>query len=138
MTHLHIAKPDYIGTTPTIVARRLRAENPGLSYRDWKALTRATLGRRFLDREVCVLRAPGNDKRMIVVDTPLPQVAEAHVEGPAIIRWVGEGGTIILEPITQQRTKSTSRKRQTHPKGQANGTQEQTIHTRENCAEKGI
>jgi hypothetical protein len=101
MTHIHIPKPDYIGTMPDIVARRLRAQNPGLSYREWKALTRATLGRRYLDREVCVLRAPGNAKRMIAVDAPLPEVAEAHVESPAIIRWVGENGTIILEPVGQ-------------------------------------
>lgn len=99
MRHIHIPKPDYIGTTPDIIARVLRARNPGLSYRDRNTLTRATLGRRFMDREVCVLRAPGNDKRMIAVDTPLPPVARSHVESKAIIRWVDENGTIILEPI---------------------------------------
>lgn len=99
MRHIHIPKPDYIGTTPEIIARVLRAHNPGLSYRDRSALTRATLGRRFMDKEVCVLRAPGNDKRMIAVDTPLPPLARSHVESKAIIRWVDDNGTIILEPI---------------------------------------
>ena len=97
MARIHIPKPDYIGTTPELVARSLRARNPGLTYRDWKALTRATLGRRYLDQEVCVLRAPGNAKRMIAVDTPLPSLPEALVEGTALILWVGEKGDIFIE-----------------------------------------
>jgi len=111
MAHIHISKPDYIGTTPDIIARRLRARNPRLSYRDWKALTRETLGQRFLDREVCVLRAPGNAKRMIAVDQPLPEVAQAHAEGPAIIRWVGANGTLILEPIAHASSHPTNQSR---------------------------
>lgn len=97
MARIHIPKPDYIGTTPELVARTLRARNPGLTYRDWKALTRATLGRRYLDQEVCVLRAPGNAKRMIAVDTPLPPLPEVQVEGTALILWVGEKGDIFIE-----------------------------------------
>lgn len=100
MRHIHIPKPDYIGTTPEIIARVLRARNPGLSYRERNALTRATLGRRFIDREVCVLRAPGQRQANgIAVDTPLPPLARSHVESKAIIRWVDDNGTIILEPV---------------------------------------
>lgn len=136
MTPITLPKPDYIGTTPDIVARNLRARNPGLSYRDWKALTRATLGRRFIDKEVSVLRAPGNGKRMIAVDTPLPPVAKDHIEGTAIIRWVGENGAIILEPVPAQRAHSTSRHRRIHSKGQIHGAPEQAICPREGRADQ--
>jgi hypothetical protein len=121
MTRIHIPKPDYIGTTPELVARSLRARNPGLSYRDWKALTRATLGRRYLDREVCVLRAPGNGKRMIAVDTPLPPLPEAKVEGAALILWVGERGDIFIELDRMQREGG---EQGPHGKGRADGSQE--------------
>jgi hypothetical protein len=121
MARIHIPKPDYIGTTPELVARSLRARNPGLNYRDWKALTRATLGRRYLDQEVCVLRAPGNAKRMIAVDTPLPSLPEAQVEGTALILWVGEKGDIFIELDRMQQGRGEQRP---HGKGQADGPQE--------------
>lgn len=108
MKTIILPNPDFIGTIPELVSRNLRAQNPGLSYRELKALTRASLGRHFINKEVCVLRAPGNRKRMIALDTPLPTVAQAHIEGPAIIRWVGDNGTIILEPVATQQAHSKS------------------------------
>lgn len=121
MARIHIPKPDYIGTTPELLARSLRARNPGLSYRDWQTLTRATVGRRYLDREVCVLRAPGNGKRMIAVDTPLPPLPEAQVEGTALILWVGERGDIFIE---LDRTQREGGEQGPHGKGRADGSQE--------------
>lgn len=121
MTHIHIPKPDYIGTTPELVARNLRARNPGLSYRDLKALTRATLGRRYLDREVCVLRAPGNAKRMIALDTPPPTLPEAQIEGTALILWVGERGDIFIE---LDRTQPQGDEQRPYSTGETDGPQE--------------
>lgn len=99
MRAITLKKPEYIGTLPIIVERAFKESKPNITYAQKKTLMRQFVGRKFLDKTVYVLRSPGNKKRMISVDENLPKDAEEFLESPAIVRWVGDKGELVLEPL---------------------------------------